>query len=44
MNTRKDEEHGMKRHLTWILLLLVLLVGALPGAAAAGTEKMTVTF
>lgn len=34
----------MKRHLTWILLLLVLLVGALPGAAAAGTEKMTVTF
>lgn len=34
----------MKRHLTWILLLLALLVGALPGAAAAGTEKMTVIF
>lgn len=34
----------MKRHLTWILLLLTLLVGVLPGAAAAGMEKMTVTF
>lgn len=34
----------MRKHLTWFLLLLVLLVGALPGAAAAGTEKMTVTF
>lgn len=34
----------MKKQILWVLLLLVLLVGALPGAAAAGMERITVRF
>ena len=34
----------MKKQIMSALLLLALLIGALPGAAAAGMERITVRF